>query len=720
MNFKTTLIVTAFMTVGLTACGGSNNSAPTPVAPTPPVNRAPTDISLSNSNVDENAAGAEIGALTATDPDSGDTFTFSVDNTLFAISGSTLSLATSSSLDYEDATSHTVNVTVTDNNGNSFTKQFTINVNDIQENSAPTDIALSNASVAENAMGATIGTLTATDADSGDTFTFAVDNALFTVNGNTLSLASNSSLDYETATSHEVNITVTDAAGETFTKTLTISVEDVNEAVSGNAKTYAFTSRFADGAPSVDYRDQTIRQVQMAEFIDYLKNEFAGELDADNGPIKGKRHAVDKMYSFYHLADEAAETKDPFGREYTVLSFDDNTKGAGTHLPIDFIDNSRHAVVGDISSNNIILRSAMVGNRGDSQEQAQNHKNWNDGASFVGWSADINDPDQYFDGPNELITVIFDVFGNHVTQELFGKPRKNQYNNQPIPLNISLDGIDMTELLQALFMTGISYAQVTDNLLDEGIGSDIDNNKRFNGTSHYTQLEHNFDQAFGYFGAARDYLDYTNEEIASQGGRSDYQGNHDTNGDNLLDVMSEVNFGMAIEAAKRSLTTAENGSGPDFSKEIMEAFIAGRELIHSAEGNLTAAQQLELENHRDTIVNTWEKALVATVIHYINKTTDALAKLNTEAFSYNEVVYYHSRMKGLALGIQFNPNAVLSETQFAELHGYLKLAPVLASKPASTTSEGGNVKAPTTEEYIKDLETASKLLQDTYALDGNF
>ena len=41
-------------------------------------------------------------------------------------------------------------------------------------NSAPTDIALSMSNVSENVIGATVGTLSATDADASDTFTFAV------------------------------------------------------------------------------------------------------------------------------------------------------------------------------------------------------------------------------------------------------------------------------------------------------------------------------------------------------------------------------------------------------------------------------------------------------------------------------------------------------------------------------------------------------------------
>jgi Ca2+-binding RTX toxin-like protein len=99
------------------------------------------------------------------------------------------------------------------------------------ENQAPTDITLSNATIAENAPEATIvGTLDAEDADAGETFTFALlDNAgdLFAIDGSTLVLAGE--LDFETAGSHQVTIRVTDSGGAFYDKSFTIDVGDVTE-----------------------------------------------------------------------------------------------------------------------------------------------------------------------------------------------------------------------------------------------------------------------------------------------------------------------------------------------------------------------------------------------------------------------------------------------------------------------------------------------------------
>jgi gliding motility-associated-like protein len=107
-------------------------------------------------------------------------------------------------------------------------------------NTAPTAIALAPATVTENAAsGTSVGTLSATDADTGDTFTFALvsgtgdaDNASFTVDGTSLKTAA--VFDFETKNSYNVRVQVTDAGGLTFERAVTIAVTDVNEDSDGD------------------------------------------------------------------------------------------------------------------------------------------------------------------------------------------------------------------------------------------------------------------------------------------------------------------------------------------------------------------------------------------------------------------------------------------------------------------------------------------------------
>ncbi|NBX29497.1 phosphatase PAP2 family protein, partial [bacterium] len=102
----------------------------------------------------------------------------------------------------------------------------------------PTDIALSATSIAEkNAAGAVIGSFTTTDADGGrDRFTYtlvsgtgATDNASFTVDGSQLKAAA--SFDYEAKNSYAIRVRATDAGGLSTEKAFTITVTNVNEAL---------------------------------------------------------------------------------------------------------------------------------------------------------------------------------------------------------------------------------------------------------------------------------------------------------------------------------------------------------------------------------------------------------------------------------------------------------------------------------------------------------
>ncbi len=192
------------------------------------VNEAPTDIALSNMSVAENAAGAVVGSLSAADQDAGDSHTYTVSDSRFEVVGGDLKLKDGIALDHEAEPAVTVDVTVTDAGGLSYTESFTITVENVNE--APTDIALSNASVAENAAGAVVGSLSAADQDAGDSHTYTVSDARFEVVGGELKLKDGIALDHEAEPAVSVEVTATDAGGLSYTESFTISVTNVNEA----------------------------------------------------------------------------------------------------------------------------------------------------------------------------------------------------------------------------------------------------------------------------------------------------------------------------------------------------------------------------------------------------------------------------------------------------------------------------------------------------------
>jgi len=104
----------------------------------------------------------------------------------------------------------------------------------------PTDINLSASAVAENKPAGTLaGSLSTSDPDAGDTFTYSftcvtpgADDASFSIAGNILNTAA--IFDYETKKSYAICIRTTDSDGLFFDKNFTITVTDVNEQMAKN------------------------------------------------------------------------------------------------------------------------------------------------------------------------------------------------------------------------------------------------------------------------------------------------------------------------------------------------------------------------------------------------------------------------------------------------------------------------------------------------------
>ncbi|SFN62728.1 hypothetical protein SAMN05444143_1501, partial [Flavobacterium succinicans] len=142
-------------------------------------NTAPTNIALSATSINENvSANSAVGTLSSTDADASNTFTYTLvagsgdtDNTAFTITGNSLTI--NASPDFETKSSYSVRIRTTDQGGLTFEKAFTITINNVNE--APTDIALSNTSINENvSANSAVGTLSSTDADASNTFTYTL------------------------------------------------------------------------------------------------------------------------------------------------------------------------------------------------------------------------------------------------------------------------------------------------------------------------------------------------------------------------------------------------------------------------------------------------------------------------------------------------------------------------------------------------------------------
>jgi hypothetical protein len=207
------------------------------------LNESPTDLALSASALAENnASGVVVGTITAADPDAADTHTFtlvsgtgSTDNASFAVTDNLLRISVVA--DREAKSSYALRLRATDAGGLICEKALTVTINNVNE--APTNLALSASSLAENnSANATVGTLSATDPDLGNTHTIVLvsgpgstDNGSFTVTSKTLKL--NVATDFETKSSYALRLRATDGGGLFFEKAITVSITNVNEVPTG-------------------------------------------------------------------------------------------------------------------------------------------------------------------------------------------------------------------------------------------------------------------------------------------------------------------------------------------------------------------------------------------------------------------------------------------------------------------------------------------------------
>jgi type VI protein secretion system component Hcp len=156
--------------VTLTANDGAANSAPVTFTfiANPVGFGIPTDITLSAATVAENSpAGRVVGPLGVVDADnaSGHTFTLVDDaGSRFALNGNALVVANGALLDFESAASHAITVRVTDPDQNSFSKQLTVAVTNVNETPA---VALGSLGAAAPGRALTLTALAFSDPDAG-------------------------------------------------------------------------------------------------------------------------------------------------------------------------------------------------------------------------------------------------------------------------------------------------------------------------------------------------------------------------------------------------------------------------------------------------------------------------------------------------------------------------------------------------------------------------
>ncbi len=232
---------------------------------------------------------------------------------------------------------------------------------------------------------------------------------------------------------------------------------------------------------------------------------------------------------------------------------------------------------------------------------------------------------------------------------------------------------------QALVIGYLSVAMPFDrasntHLNATGLGA---NNTRDNSNLSFTQLEHNWDLAFGYFGTSQLAKTQSLDSII-------------TNNQNGVSRLNNYVFDVAEATAQRDLDSTLREA--NFSQSIINDFLNGRAIISLDKDHASFDKQTSLiGNHADNILYNWEKALAATLIYHTKNTI-------IKRYTIDEYDFHWAMMTVYAQAIAMSPNSLLASEDIAIL---------TANKlDASDTNKQTN--------YLTTLYVAEQNIKQTY------
>jgi hypothetical protein len=421
---------------------------------------------------------------------------------------------------------------------------------------------------------------------------------------------------------------------------------------------YAFASALT-GEDSVSYGGQIFRHLLIDDMKQWLGG-LTGRIDGGEVyPVEGD---VSADLGFY-------------------LDFDSSTSGQ-LDIGLSTDPETLQQVYDDVGSDKN-LWGKLAGN-----DEVGQHADWS--TDFVGWPSDeVTTPESLV---NLWVTAIDEQAAARVRGEVPQDP-----SGQPIPaVFLSPEGQNYRQLLEKFLRGAIALSQGADDYLDddvEGKGLLSDHTVAVEGKA-YTELEHSWDEGFGYFGASRTYGAWTDGEISV--------GYQDVDGDGSIDLLSEYCWGHSVNAGKR-----DSDADTDFSGQAFEGFREGRALLAETAGRELTEDELDsLRGHRDQARLAWEAAVASSVVHYINELIVDTEAVGSEDYSFEDHAKHWSEAKGFALSLQFNPASPVSDVDFLALHELLRTAPELGEASAR-------------EAYVQDLLEARDILGSAYGFSAD-
>ena len=312
----------------------------------------PTGITLDGTSgevvsVEENAAtDTLVGSFTTEDPDGAEAFVYSlvsgdgdIGNKNFTIDAEgNIKVKASANLDFETSPATSVRVRTTDTGGNSLEISFAIAITNVNE--LPLGVTLDNESVMEGLPNDTlVGTLSATDTDSGDSHTFTLvdgaggtHNDLFKIVGDELQVAQ--LISGKTTPVASILVRVTDAGGLTFNQALSITITDAPDAPTGinldgnSIKKYERTGTLIGTLTAVDGDEDDSHTFALVSGAAGTNNEL---FFIDGDQLVSNHMFDDTAAASYKINVEVTDSADlTFVKTFTITII--NAANPGGHL----------------------------------------------------------------------------------------------------------------------------------------------------------------------------------------------------------------------------------------------------------------------------------------------------------------------------------------------------------------------------------------------------
>jgi hypothetical protein len=247
---------------------------------------------------------------------------------------------------------------------------------------------------------------------------------------------------------------------------------------------------------------------------------------------------------------------------------------------------------------------------------------------------------------------------------------------------LDANGMDLSQMISKVLAGAVAYYQASEIYFKDITAR---NNTALVSGTNYTEMEHRWDEAFGYFGASRDYVsNYLDTNFVSAA--TSFK---DVNTDGKIDFRSEFNFSMMGRyTARRDLGIA----GQDWNGDAFRAFVKGRALISAKKSTEAIAAQ------RAIALDIWDKVYASNTISYIKNVQGKLATdVSTTRVGVSGA---WSELKAFAVCLQFNSSRKISNADLVKLQTWIGNGPVMTG--------------PGRIEYLNKLDSAKTLVQSVY------